>query len=69
MILNENKTEDIIIGFGKQKTKLQQFSSREEVERVSGFKYLGVHLAQGLDTTEQSIFLLRTLRPPPWNSS
>lgn len=72
MILNNNKTKDIFIGFRKQHI-LQQFSGRGEVERVSGFKYLGVHLAQGLtrrlDTAEQRLCLLRTLRPPPWNSS
>ncbi len=50
LILNTKKTKEIIIDFGKhQNTNYNSLVLHgEEMEQVSGFKYLGVHLAEDL---------------------
>ncbi len=79
--LNTRKTKEIIIDFRKSKSTPHSGLSinGEEVERVTDFKFLGLHISEDLGWTvhtthiikkaQQRLFFLRTLKknnlPPP----
>ncbi len=49
LILNTTKTKELIIEFKRKKTDIQPlFISGDCVERVSGFRFLGIHMEDNL---------------------
>ncbi len=52
LILNNTKTKELIIEFKRKKTDIQPlFISGDFVERVSGFRFLGIHMEDNLTWT------------------
>ncbi len=73
LILNTTKTKELIIDFKRKKTDIQPlFISGDCVERVSDFRFLGIHMEDNLtwsvNTTnvnkkaQQRLYFLRILR-------
>ena len=73
LILNTEKTKEMIVDMRKERSMHQPQYIRElEVERVSNFKYLGVHISEDLTwkphvtqlvkKAQQRLYFLRRLR-------
>uniref|UniRef100_UPI0037E88240 NLR family CARD domain-containing protein 3-like n=1 Tax=Semicossyphus pulcher TaxID=241346 RepID=UPI0037E88240 len=73
LLLNTSKTKELIVDFTKKKTDIQPLHiSGECVERVSDFRFLGVHISEdltwGTNTAElvkkaqQRLYFLRVLK-------
>ncbi|KAL0195794.1 hypothetical protein M9458_009366, partial [Cirrhinus mrigala] len=71
--LNIKKTKELVIDFRRHQEELQPLEIMgEEVERVSSFKFLGIHVSEDLkwlvNTTvlvkkpQQRLYFLRSLR-------
>ena len=78
LILNTSKTKELIIDRRRNKPDIQSiYMNRESVERVSDFRFLGIHIQQHLTWTintkalmkkaQQRLYFLRILRKDPHN--